>query len=354
MRADADGAGNGTTNANSGVNGAWTWAQVLTTAAAGHRVNALKGTYSLGNTTDVPTNSGTAATPIWVRGFDTTIGDIDTDNTLTKPVFAWGTGRVIPGSYWMFSCIDMSGGNTNATFDAGIGNQIDRCRILNSSTGFAVDTSAGCILTITRSWLNNSSTGEVIRARAAIRMIGTTIKGGSNGLAISTTASVPVTVIDCAFKGQTGDGIRITVAADVRIVNCSFSSPGSDGIETTVACDGVIANCVFNSAGGYGINNSLGTNIGGRLHRVGNLFYSNTSGKENGFGDTPSLSELTDSSASFASSTDLTLASTSGARSSGIPGVFENETYTTYGDRGAVRHIDPSGGAAHKLWGKLG
>ena len=77
LRADADGAGNGTTNANSGVNGAWTWAQVLSTAAAGQRVNALKGSYSLGNGNDTPTNAGTAIAPIWLRGFDTTIDQND-------------------------------------------------------------------------------------------------------------------------------------------------------------------------------------------------------------------------------------------------------------------------------------
>lgn len=347
VRADADGAGDGTTDANSGATGSWTWAQFLTTAApaSAHRVNMKAGTYTLGNTNDIPANAGTAALPGFLRGYNTTIGDIDTDNTLTKPVLSWGTGRIIPPNYWIFQNLDMSGANTAATFDPGasVGIQVDRCRVANSSTGFAIDTSAGGMLTVTRSWLNNTSTGGVVRSRAPVRLIGCTLKGGTDGLTIATTAAVPVAAIDCAFKGQSGDGIRVTVAGELRIVNCSFSTPGSDGIEMTVACDGVIANCIFNSAGGWGINNSSGANVGGRVHRVGNVYFGNTSGKETGFGDAPSVAEVTDSAASFVSSTDLTLASTSGARSAAIPGVFENETYTTYGDRGAVRHIDPSG-----------
>lgn len=54
----------------------WSWAQMLTDAAAGDRCNVkADGTYARTTAADAITNAGTAASPIWIRGYHTTPGD---------------------------------------------------------------------------------------------------------------------------------------------------------------------------------------------------------------------------------------------------------------------------------------
>jgi len=81
-------------------------------------------------------------------------------------------------------------------------------------------------------------------------------------------------------------------------------------------------------------------------HLVRNLFHSNTSGETNGFGDCPQFSNQTDASSPFtnAAGGDLSLVDTSNAKANGVPGLFENQSYTSYLDIGAVQRQEPSGG----------
>jgi hypothetical protein len=81
-----------------------------------------------------------------------------------------------------------------------------------------------------------------------------------------------------------------------------------------------------------------------------NLTHSNTSGAENGFGDWPAMSAETDGSSPFtnAASSDFSVVSTSNAKANGAPGKFENQSYTSYLDIGAVQREEAGGGGVNR------
>jgi len=212
-------------------------------------------------------------------------------------------------------------------------------RALNSNT------TAGNVFT--RCWFKATSTAtETALASALSEFYGCTFVGGGNGL----SASGSFVAVVCSFNDNGGDGIRVTGAVSTSVIACTFYSCGSDGIELatlpSTATFHTISSCIFSECGGYGINNSTGasTNI---LHRAHNAFWSNTSGNENGFGDSPSFSDVTLAADPFtnAAGGDLSIVSGSLAKAAGIPGLFENQSYTSYLDIGAVQRQE-SGAAA--------
>src|SRR3954469_22755033 len=93
VRSDAAGSGDGTTNTNSGGTGAFTLAEAIThsTTNTGIRYNVKAGTFANTTTSRTFSGAGTTTAPNWWRGFNATIGDIDTDNTLTKPAWTFTT-----------------------------------------------------------------------------------------------------------------------------------------------------------------------------------------------------------------------------------------------------------------------
>lgn len=110
-----------------------------------------------------------------------------------------------------------------------------------------------------------------------------------------------MSVINCAFVSNTGDGI-------------AFPNAGPQAI--------ALANCIFSSNGGYGVNNAGTAVVGGLI--ASNAFYNNTSGARNNFpasfnGDVT----LTGSPFTNPSGGDFTLNNTSGAgaacRGAGFP-----------------------------------
>ncbi len=342
------GAHDGTSEAN-----AWTLAEALAAYAAGQRLNVKAGTYTNTTTNRTFGTAGTTTAPIWWRGYNTTIGDIDTDNTLTKPVISFTTGRFfVTAGYQDFSNLDINGASTVAQVDiSGTHLTFHRCRIeCTGAGGMAVDTGSGADgpFEFTACWIKAASSADVIRVRNSCSLMCCAIEGGANGAVLATNSGAVLNLDFCTFKDQGGDAVRVTVGAGLFATNCSVYSPASDGIEFTAEpayCK--VVGCIFSECGGYGINNSTGTATA-RVRRSHNLFYSNTSGKENGLGDTPSRSEQTDSASPFtdAASNDLSLVSGSNAKANGPPGKFENETYTSYLDIGAVQRQEGAGGSA--------
>lgn len=345
VRSDAAGGGNGTTDANSGANGAWTLAEAITNVAAGHRVNIKAGTYSNTTTDRTFGTSGTTTAPIWWRGFNTTIGDIDSNNALTKPAITFSTGRFIAtGSFQYFSNLNISGAQTtNGQVRLGTGAKIyfDRCRIECTSAnanGRAFSNNISTEVVLSRCYLKaNASATDVIEVNGnGFTLIGCTVLGGGNGVHVvsSINACLAFNTFDVG-----GDAIRHSTAGGARIwsiCNTVYSS-GGDGFDMAVApALLLVASNIISENGGYGINNSTGGNLATIL-RLHNLYYSNTSGNENGLGNTPSVAEQTDSSSPVTSSTDMTPATGSNGIGNGIPIGFENTSYSSYLDIGAVQ-----------------
>jgi hypothetical protein len=149
-----------------------------------------------------------------------------------------------------------------------------------------------------------------------------------------------VVIYKTCFRGIGGDAVNVPggTLTNIHVLGCTISGSGSDGVEFVVIPAGlaVIADTIISGSGGYGINNSTGTNTN-IIYRSHNDFYSNTSGNENGFGDSPSFAEQSESSSPFtnAAGGDFSLTTTALARAAAIPGAFENLGTTSYASIGA-------------------
>jgi hypothetical protein len=355
VRADAAGGGDGTTDANSGGTGAWTLAEAITSVAAGHRVNVRAGTYANTTTTRTFANAGTTTAPIWWRGFTSTAGDLDTEPTSARtpgtdqPHFTFTTGRVVvSGAYQMMTniAITCTGAVANNALSVTGGTfKGHRLRVDNqnadvSSRALGVSSTGGN--DFSACYFKATSSSDVANVTQPGTYSGCVFEGGSDGLDTSGNTAV----YQCVFNNNGNAGINLTSTVMLVALNCSFYSPASAGILLgslpASATLHLIANCIFSDCGDYGIKNTSGANTA-NIQRVGNLFYNNTNGTESGFGDMPSLAQQTDSSSPFTSAgTDFSLASTSNAKSKGVPGLFENQSYTSAVDIGAVQIVEPT------------
>lgn len=350
VRADAAGGGDGTTDTNSGANGAWTLAESITNVATGQRVNVKAGTYANTTTTRTFATAGTTTAPIWWRGFKTTIGDLDPQPASTRvagtdiPSFTFTTGRmVVSGGHQIFSNLDVAGAfTTGAQLDVtGAPVKLDRIRVENTnaaaaSSALRIATNSGKL--VTRSWFKATATATAVVDVSTTGHFGNCVAvGGGNGF--DANAQV-IQMTKCIANDVGNHGFVGSGGATLIMDGCESYSPGGDGLRLSSlpTSYGIIQNCIFAQCGGWGINNSTGTNTN-LVQRLNNLFHSNSSGNENGFGDSPSFNGQTDSASPFvdAAGGDLSLAATSNARANGAPGLFENQTYTSYLDIGAVQ-----------------
>lgn len=339
------GAHDGTTEAD-----AWTLAEALAADAGGQRINVKAGTYTAAARTF--SVAGTSSSGVWYRGYNTTIGDIDTDNTLTKPVIQCGSNsQTLSGAHHIFSNLDISGavaGTLVAVSGAHV--HLDRVRIENTdsgSTSYAVR-ATGNGFYLTRSWIKANTACNyvaILEERGCIQ--GNVFRGGKSGLLIDTTSGF-CGVLFNVFDDQAdnyGLDCTLTTGGSCVIVGNTFYAPGLRCIRVsaTQAALLVISGNILANSGQYGIATVSGTV---RAHRLANDFYSNSSGTESGFGDWPSLAEKSESSSPFtnAASHDFSVVTGALAKAAGAGGGFENESYTSYLDIGAVQRQESSGG----------
>lgn len=340
------GAHNGTTEAD-----AWTLAEAIAAPyGTGQRINVKAGTYANTTTDRTFGVAGTTTAPIWWRGYNSTIGDLDADFTTAKPAITFTTGgMLVTAAHQWFSNLNISGARTagpQVNFSGG-NLKMDRCRVEDTaanaaSTALRTITNAECY--ITRSWFKaNASATRVIEFQVRSILAGNAIEGGGAGVNCTTGAVVYV-IVNNVINNVGGDGVLNAVAGFLMVYGNSIYSAGGDGVEmSTLPASAIIANNIFDSNAGYGINNSTGanTNLVMRLH---NAFYANGTAPENGFGDTPSLTEVTESASPFtnAGSSDFSLLTTALSKAAGLPGLFENQSYTSYLDIGAVQREEPA------------
>lgn len=356
VRADAAGGGDGTTNTNSGANGAWTLAEGITNEAAGMRLNVKAGTYANTTTSRTLAAVGTTTAPIWWRGFDTTPGDLDSDITTAKPLFTFTSGVfTVSGAHHIISNLSVLGTSaTGPLFVISAANcHIDRIRSEHQNAG---SNSLALNITstqtrITRSWFKTTSTASrTVDAAGESVFDGCVFLGGGDGIRVSANC----TIANCMCTGNGAHGINLSAASSrtLAIINCTIYGATTDGIRLGAlpSCGLFLRNEITN-CGGWGINNATGTNTN-VVSRVGNVFYSNASGNETGFGDSPSIGEDTESSSPYtdAGSSDFSLVSGATAKGRGLPLGHENVAYTTYIDTGGVQRQE-SGGATQRSWG---
>ena len=325
---------------------------------ASTRVNVKAGTYANTTANLLVRNPGAATIVGWLRGYNATPGDIDTNQSLAKPLVTFTTGFLqVSGVHWLVSNFDFTGQSTiGAVFvSGGTGTQVYRCRIENTAahaSGRATTPNIRCVFV--GCWFKATATADaVVLVANSNHAIFRDCAFTGGGIGLNLTGGGNYTVTGCVFRANGGDGISVNTTAPTtfQVDRCTFHGSGGDGIDVAVLPDAstgaqyVVANSLFASNTGYGINNSSGANTN-LISRLNNDFYSNTAGKENGFGDSPSHAEQTESSSPVTSSTDMTPISTANAVAKGspIPGTFENETYTSYLDIGAVQMADLGSG----------
>ena len=354
------GAHDGTSEAD-----AWDLAEAITNYASGHRINVIAGTYANTTTNRTFGTAGTATSPIWWRGYNSTIGDLDDAPTsqLTPgtdmPEFTWTTGRAIISSgadYQSFSSIAWDSATTTTATVSHTGDRcfFRRCRVDNTGTTSSVHALRilGVYVHVEANHIKNTTHGDCLNLGSSGRAFihGNFFEGGDNGVDAGDT----VAVVRNIFDDPDGDAIRITDANNpCYIIGNSIYSPGGDGIELTQPPDGTfIINNIFSEVGGYAINQSSGTDTL-EIHIDGNLYHSLTSGELNGITEDVQFNKQTDSSSPFtnAGSDDFTPDSGSNARENGMPGLFEANGPTTYLNIGAVQHQATGGGGVVKLIG---
>lgn len=353
VRADANGSGDGTTDANSGATGSWTIAQGVTNEAAGMRLNVKAGTYANTTTTRTLAAVGTTTAPIWWRGYNTTIGDIDTDNSLAKPEWTFTTGRVvISGAHHLFSNLNITctGAVTNPALQISGGTgwlhrlRVDHQQANAASSALSTSTAGGVVVTSCYFKATASAT-RVVQLSVGTELSGCYVLGGIAGVDI--TSSIP-TIRNVIVDSPTTTGVILNSASagGTRLTNLTVYGCITGVNLIQVVAGTSIIDCLFHTLT-TAITNTSGadTNFVRRLH---NAYYS-CGTTETGFGDSPAVGEVTESSDPLtdAAGHDFTLLAGASSRGSGTPGNFENTSNTSYLDRGAMQR--PEGAVARAL-----
>lgn len=347
------GAHDGTSAAN-----AWTLAEAIANATSGHRVNLLNGTYSVGTFT-------WSLSGIWLRGYNTTIGDCDTDPSLTRPLITMsGDDYFTTNGPGVMSSVRVTGARRfNGTIYVNGGRLwLYRCFIENTSTtfggGYAIegnDLDGGVIQSC--EIVQGGTTSPAILTRHNVTIRDCKITGGLNGLKSDSAGGVyTVAVHGCTFSNAASDAVSFNVngAAGLTIDRCSFYNAGRDAIRVNnLPLGGSITNSVFSNSAGYNINNQSGSASSQKLLRSNNLSYAATSGHESGFGDDPDFASATDSSSPFtnAGGGDFSLVTGSNGKATGSPytgssNLFPGGSFSSYLDRGAAQRQESGGGTS--------
>ncbi len=352
MNAAASGAGDGSTEADG-----WTTLAAAISgvgagpAAAATRVNIKTGTYAQTSNSRAFNTAGTTQFPVWWRGYNNTIGDLDNVNAAVAgtgmPAITFTTGQwTTTGVHQRFSSLDISSAcvtSSGAVVTSVTGIDFYRCRIQNTATHANAraltlgSTSNGLI---TACYLRSTTTADRVVSLANVSSLhGCTVTGGIIGV----TPAVGGLIAFSIFDSQAGDGVSVGSGINCAIVNCGFYAQVGNGVNFTGATIGkcfVINNyfSTVNQGSKAAINNTSGTNTN-LVTCVGNAYFNCTA----------TLSGITENFAIFDNgvlaseafrnpgSQDFTMLPIGQAL--GFPGAFENvSAYQGYLDIGPLQH----------------
>jgi hypothetical protein len=238
VRSDAAGGGDGTTDANSGGTGAFTFTEAETdmaTPRTGYRYNVKAGTYSVAADMTAKTwTAGTASALNVLRGFNSTIGDLDdqgrnadgTLNTTSFPVLPL-TGTWTPGNNMLFQNLNISAASLNGimigtTFTDYFG--FLNCNLTQSSSGSAVQVVVGdndvffinCDVTASA-----TSHGDLIDCDSNLVIMDTRITAASTSGNKSLVKVFDLSMCGCTLSGTTNN-YGVELANAVRPQQCQI------------------------------------------------------------------------------------------------------------------------------------
>lgn len=262
----------------------------VTDASGGDRVNIkADGTYNISS--DLATgSSGSGTSPIWFRGYSTTIGDGG------RPTLDRGTGYYAvfdntTNDFIIYDTLIMVAETNYHVIRMGDASILTNCIVTNtrtSTSGFAIDVNNGCVVVNNYITCLVSNTGVIDTAPSVI-IQGNTIVAGNNGIYSNYTINGGVTISNnVIICDGSGSGINITSYADSMyplvitgntIVNCVNGIYLNAGPDSNIDAIYIANNLIWNCSA-YGINNNeAATNYSFLV--LGNAIGSVTSGEYN-------------------------------------------------------------------------
>lgn len=348
------GAHDGTSEAN-----AYTWAEMITAinAAAGNsfRYNVKAGTYTLTTTVDSITVAATAANPIIIRGYSSTIGDANLGRTNTNgplittnmPAITYTTGYLdgSAATFVLFESLNITSAevtNSKATLISGADCETQNCAIANTANNTnarglrqagAFSIIRDCDVSATA---NSSARGLVIVTTGTHKIIGCRITATNIGVDVANVGNwslLQSTIFGCV----TGVSHVTSTASGAQIYGCTIAGCttgiglASNQIRITIEGNLITDNTTGLDCGGTGSSVYLGTN----------RFDRNTTNIANGgdwvtatsYGHNTTSATQANEFQNYAGN-DFRLLGGSPARANGIP---------AYRDIGALQHQDAGG-----------
>lgn len=333
---------------------AWTFAEMIAAApAAGSRVNIKAGSYSVGTTT-LP-SSGTYDAPIVLRGYSSTIGDLDnqgrsadgTLDTTNMPDIAI-TGLWTPSPYCILQSLDISGALSSALIGSTSADYWGMvcCRVVNSqnnSSASCVQGDDSCSFVNCDLSCTGASHTWVIDFDNYCLLHGCRVAATLDTATVIQTASLSCFVSCCIFgAGNTSIGIKNTgsqtYVIDTSFYNCGIAIQTPNGAVSGLF---VVANCHITDCGKY-IDNLYAATANHSFIEAWNRTRDNTTPRT-GIESACLVKEVTtddgDYTTDYVSETNLRLLATAAGASVGM---------MPYTDIGAHRHADPAGGGGKR------
>lgn len=245
----------------------WTWAEMLTNAAAGDRVNIQAGSYSRSTNADALTNSGTSTQPIILRGYLTAPGDgyqgrsNDGKGSLIAthmPTITYTTGRLnlSARSYVVLESLNVAASALDdEVLDLGGTMIVKSCIVTNahggsSANGIKFGGSNGAAIDCDVSSTNATSRAAIEILASGVRVIGCRLRsvGGAGVLANANRSTIAQSVIYGSVDGIKGlssaSAWECTAIANT-IYGCTtgINMPSATVSQIAVLVSNLIANC---------------------------------------------------------------------------------------------------------------
>lgn len=353
VRSDANGSGNGTTDANSGANGSFTWAQMLADTTSGSvRYNVKAGTYARTTSADTFTTAGTSTNPRAIRGFNSAAGDLASNGrttggslvTTNYPAITYTTGGVTLPANFVLEYVSLSASNKNGAPLTTVSTDIVRRCDLSNTT--AVGASVACIAPTNSLLIDNDYTqinasntaAGAVNIATGTTMVGGLIVGSNSGCAaikILGNNSIRRVMIRDFSTGIAG------AAAVCYVSGCSFRNISVTCFDN--ACTGAMSidNCVAWGAAGSSVFYNSTTNP--RQAHLGTNGVGNFGSADVNLGEVLDVGRIALTADPFTSSTVLTLNSTAGGgaalKAVGDPANLDLGANQTASVSGSISHV---------------
>lgn len=298
---------------------AWSWATMLTTAAAGDSCN-IQGAITRTTSTDAFTNAGATANPMRIRGINATVGDLDpptrsAGGALTTTNFAvvtYTTGKLtLPAFMVADPGLSFVSAIAGITVTAGAGDIFRGGKYANthatSGSSNGLDTTAGsCSVTMCDFTTASSSANAQAAVANSSPFTDCLFTGPSGGGCV--TAGSRCTFIRCDFR-DAASGIT-SVGNFATVENCSFRNITNNYINNSTAGPVTVRDCIAWGNGGTSKFYNSTTSV--RVMAQQNNAVGNMGAGDTNPGNWPVIGQITITADPFTSSTNLTLNSTAG------------------------------------------